>query len=258
MAFPPDEDIWPQVRGHLWKYRRRTQPVRLVIIHSTRSGRPDIGLEYQRTKNWFLSHNNRVADDPPWGSMASFIVGHDGRLCRVIPEDHYPTWSAGHMDPIAISFELAQPTNDAPYTEATLARAALEVARVCRTYRVPAVVLPWVSADNRQAPGIARHDRSDNGWCWGKTDPGRLFDDRSFERRVQRIMDLERELEETRRHVDELGHFRYVHELYHASAALRDSVINELLAGRLAVRFAGTGDLRRQLLRGDRVLATLD
>jgi hypothetical protein len=251
MAHPPDEDIWPQVRGHAWKYRRRTQPVRLVIIHSTRSGQPGIELEYQRTKNWFLSRANRVEDDPPWASMASYIIGHDGRLCRVLPDDCYPTWSAGHMDPIAISFELAQPTDGTPYAEATLDRAAIEVARVCRREGIPPRVLAWVSGDNREAPGISRHDRSDNGRHWGKSDPGRLFDDRGFERRVQRAMELEQRIEE-------LSRFRSAHELRHVAATLRDSLITDLLAGRYGVRFVGAHDLRRQLVRGDRVLATLD
>lgn len=251
MPFPPDEDIWPRVRAHPWKYRRRTERVRLVIIHATRSGRPDIGLEYQRAKNWFLSPNNRVEENPPWASVASSIIGHDGRLCRVLPDEYYPTWSAGHMDPIAISLELAQPTNDTPYTEATLERAAREVARVCRAYDIPPRVLAWVSADNRQAPGLARHDRSDNGRHYGKSDPGRLFDDRQFERRVRGVMDVDRELEQLR-------NFRAGHELYHLTVALRDSLITDLILGRYTVRFAGPGDFRRQLVREGRVVATLD
>ena len=104
------------------------------------------------------------------------------------------------MDPLAISYELAQPDDDTPFTAACLERAALEVAKDCSRFGIPPVVLAYVSGDNHEAPGIARHDRSANGDKWGKTDPGRLFDDRAFEARVRHhmrglVMDKKKEIE---------------------------------------------------------------
>ena len=49
-------------------------------------------------------------------------------------------------------------------------------------------VLAFLSADNREAPGYVRHDRSANGSYYGKSDPGRLFPDREFEARVRELM----------------------------------------------------------------------
>lgn len=183
--FPPDETIWPQVRQHPWKYAQRTDPIRLIIIHSTR-GANTMEKQYIATKNWQISPNNKVIDG--WGSMSSRIISHEGQLCISLPDDVYPTWSAGHMDPIGISYELAQPSDDIPFTEACLERAAIEVAKDCIRFNIPPVILPFVSVDNHEAPGIARHDRSANGVKWGKTDPGRLFDDRAFEARVRSNM----------------------------------------------------------------------
>ena len=181
------ESIWTYIQRHYWKYRERIEPIRLILIHTTR-GPISMNLQYIATKNWFISRDNR-SKDGTWASMASKIIGATGILCEVMPDNRFPTWSAGHMDPIAISYELAQPDNDTPLTEACLNRAALEVARDCLKYNIPARVLPYVSEDNHEQPGIARHDRSANGNHWGKSDPGDLFDDRAFEIRVQHHME---------------------------------------------------------------------
>ncbi len=248
MDFPPDESIWPQVEPHAWKQRPRPEPPRLVLIHATRGAAP-LEQQYQAAKNWMASAANRVeSGGETWAALSSCIIGHDGRFCRVLPDDRYPTYSAGHMDPLAVSFELAQPDDDTPFAGATLERAALETARLCRRHRIPPKVLEWVSGDNRQAPGIARHDRSDNGRKWGKSDPGRLFDDRWFEQRVRYYMGLEEDLENTR---GACG-------LRQLSTALRDSVVGDLLAGRLEVRWDGPDDRRRRLFRDGRLLAVLD
>jgi len=191
VAYPPDESIFDRLRQHTWKWAPRWHTPRLIIIHSTRSGIPGhMAQEYGSTLNWQMSPSNRVveADGSVWGSMSDRVIGHDGRLCRSLPDDCHPTWSAGHMDPWAISYELAQPTNDTPFTEATLDRAAREIAKDCGRYNIPPVVLPYVSGDNHEAPGIARHDHSANGRTWGKSDPGVLFDDQAFERRVRAYM----------------------------------------------------------------------
>lgn len=189
-TWPPDETIWPQVQRHRWKYAPRAQPVRLILIHATR-GRVRMALQYPATINWQVSPNNKVVEESGavWGSMSSRIISHEGQLCISVPDEYHPTWSAGHMDPIAISYELAQPSWQSAFTPACLERAALEVAKDCLRFDIPPVVLPYVSGDNHEAPGIARHDRSANGRKWGKSDPGKMFDDRAFEARVRYHME---------------------------------------------------------------------
>ena len=187
MAWPSDETIWPQVSLHTWKYAVRKEPVRLILLHSTR-GDNTMELQYQATKNWQISPNNK-SPDGTWGSISSRIISHQGQLCVSLPDEYYPTWSGGHMDPIAISYELAQPTDSTPFTEACLERAALEVAKDCLRFNIPAVMLPFVSGDNHEAPGICRHDHTANGLKWGKSDPGKMFDNRAFEARVKKNME---------------------------------------------------------------------
>jgi hypothetical protein len=142
--------------------------------------------QYIATKNWQISPNNKVVEQngSVWGSMSSRVISHEGQLCISLPDYVYPTWSAGHMDPIGISYELAQPNNDTPFTDACLERAAIEVAKDCVRFNIPPIILPFVSGNNHEAPGIARHDRSANGIKWGKTDPGSMFDDLAFQQRV--------------------------------------------------------------------------
>lgn len=247
-AFPADETIWPQVQLHPWKFRRRIEAVRLVLIHASR-GPAALELQYEATKNWQLSPANRFeSGGETWAAISSRIIGHDGRHCLVIPDDWFPAYSAGHMDPLAVSFELAQPDDATAFAAATLERAALETARLCRRYAIPPRVLDWVSADNHEAPGIARHDRSDNGRRWGKSDPGRWFEDRWFEGRVRYYMNIE----------DDLANCRLAAGLRELAAGLRDSVIADLLAGRLAVRWASGDDRRRLLLRDGTPLVLLD
>ena len=186
MRWPPDETIWLRVKQHAWKYRTRPEPVRLILMHATR-GLTTMAKQYGATINWSLSPNNIVHHDGGEVSagIASKVISDTGQLCQIIPDEWHPTWSAGHMDPIAVSYELAQPApGSAPFTEACLDRAAYEVAKDCLKYNIPPVVLSYVSGDNHQAPGIARHDHSANGDYYGKSDPGSQFDDRAFEARV--------------------------------------------------------------------------
>jgi len=187
-----DENLWDRIMLHPWKWGERWEPVRLIVIHASR-GANTMARQYEATKNWQLSASNRNVepDGSEWASMSNRIIGHDGRQCISIPDGFYPRWSLGHADPIAISFELAQPDDDTPFTEATLDRAAREVAALCVKYDIPPRVLPWLSADNHEAPGIARHDRSDNGRLYGKSDPGRQFDDAAFESRVRAYMEVD-------------------------------------------------------------------
>lgn len=189
-----DDDIWDSVRPHAWKWEPRTQPIRLIIIHATRSGIAGrtAAQEYGATVNWFVSPNNGVDTDGrpgfEWGGMTSTIIG-GGKICRVMPDDVYPTWSAGHMDPVALSIEIGQNLDGTPFENRDLDLAARYVAEKCTEYNIPPRVLPFVSGDNHEAPGISRHDHSQNGRILGKSDPGSAFDDRAFETRVRLYME---------------------------------------------------------------------
>jgi hypothetical protein len=189
-----NDDIWPRVQPHGWKWERRTRPIRLILLHATRSGIAGRSPadEYGSTINWFTSPNNGVDSRgdpaPDWGGMSSVIIG-GGKSCRVLPDEYYPTYSLGHGDPIGLSIELGQNIDGTPFDERDLDLAARQSAEWCRQYRIPPNMLRWLSEDNHEGPGIARHDRSDNGRHYGKSDPGRAFDNAQFEARVKSCLE---------------------------------------------------------------------
>ncbi len=170
------------VPSHLWG--PRTQPVRIVIIHATRGGTSSAGWEYIATKNWFQSPNNP-------GSMASRIIGPNGEHCIALDDSQVPHWSAGYgsigypteflIDAYAISYEVAQPNDNYPFTEAQYIRLAQEVAKDCKTHNIPPLMLDLRPVQRFPVPaGITRHDRTANGTKLGKSDPGKMFDEAKF------------------------------------------------------------------------------
>lgn len=202
-----DDDIWGSIRQHGWKYRRRTAVPTLIELHATRSG--IVGRtaqnEYDSTVNWFKSRGNLVVVGSPddlmlrgaaaeagddWASMASYIVG-GGKVCRVMPEDIYPHYSLGHADHLAFSVEIGQNLKGTPFEPGDLELAAELCAELSQAHSIPVRVLDFLSADNHEAPGYVRHDRSANGRYWGKSDPGPEFDDRHFEALVRSYLEEE-------------------------------------------------------------------
>lgn len=187
MTYPPDETIKPQP----WLAVRRTKPIRLIVLHATR-GNTTQELQYQATKNWLLSPDNNSGG---WGSSTNRIISHEGQQCIAWPDEMQPTWSAGYggsgsvwaIDEYAISFELAQASLTQPYREATLDRAAQEVAALCLKYSIPPVWLDRVEQTGAVPTGITGHESTDNGRHYGKTDPGVgvTFDTQAFIRRVE-------------------------------------------------------------------------
>lgn len=184
-----DEDIWAEVRPHKWKYRRRTVKPRLIELHATRSGIAGRTAlqDYGSTKNWSITPNNFNAEPgDDWASMESYIIG-GGKVCRVLPEEYYAHYSLGHADHLAFSIEIGQNKETTKFKDRDLELAAQLCAELSDKYDIPVRVLSWLSADNHEAPGYVRHDRSANGKRWDKTDPGKLFDDRAFEAAVRRF-----------------------------------------------------------------------
>lgn len=184
-----DDDIWPQVKQHTWKYRPRYDgPITLIELHSTRGGVPGhtAAQEYQSTINWFTSPNN-VQDNGRWGACSSVIIG-GGRICRVMPDEFWPSFCLGHADPVGLAIEIGQTSDATPFDPRDLELAAQYCAEKSIEYSIPARILRYLSVDNHEAPGYVRHDRSANGDVYGKSDPGMLFNNTAFETRVRALM----------------------------------------------------------------------
>jgi hypothetical protein len=116
--FPPDVTVRPQA----WLSAARTGAVRFLEIHSTRgAGSPQ--NQFQATNNWMQSPNNKARDERGnalgWGSSCSYIIGRDGQLAHVLPDERFPTYSAGYggpgstwsVDEYVISYEWCQSAN---------------------------------------------------------------------------------------------------------------------------------------------------
>lgn len=192
------ETIWPAVQRHAWKYTQRpdprVHPISILLVHATRSGirGRTSAQDYSATKNWFMSAGNRFESDGGgvYAGMTNKIIGDGGKLCVAVPEQFTPTYSAGHIDPIAISYEVAQATNDTPFDPLDLERLETELANDAKRYGIPARHIEFLSGDNRERPGIAYHDGSANGRAWGKSDPGPMFGSRiEFAARVRAAME---------------------------------------------------------------------
>ncbi|KKM79803.1 hypothetical protein LCGC14_1346240 [marine sediment metagenome] len=170
--------------------RRRTKPVRVIFIHSTRGGTASAAVDYSATKYWFKSPNNgSVAKG--WGSCASRIIGPNGEHCVVMGDDEYPAYSGCYgyngppqefcMDEVAISYEVAQPTASTPFTDDQYERLAIEVARDCVNHNIPPVMVDYRAGHFPPViAGVTRHDLTANGIKLGKTDPGAEWDDVRF------------------------------------------------------------------------------
>ena len=191
-----DYDLWPQVGLHTWKYRPRTQPIRLIQLHATRSGRTAIGGrpwtmndERKSSSNWFTSSSNKVPGAPHEAAMCTVLIGN-GTLTRVMPEEMAPHHSLGHADATGLSIEICQPLDSVPFLPADLELAAEVCAEWSAKYDIPVRVLPFLSADNYEGPGYVRHDRSAQGRSVGKSDPGTQFNDREFEAMVRGSDDM--------------------------------------------------------------------
>jgi hypothetical protein len=180
---------------------REIWPPRIIAIHSTRSGQRnfDMATEFQATVNWFESTQNQAKDKNGnllgYGACASNIIGGDGRLGIVLPDDRRPTWGMGFgapgaattwpVDYYAISYEVCQPTGDTPFTDAQYNRLAFECWRRHVLYGIPMVFLPYLTQTENPVPaGITRHDNCANGAYYGKTDPGALFDEAKLLARI--------------------------------------------------------------------------
>lgn len=188
MIKPGDRSIWDRVQRHPWKYRKREYKPRMILLHATRGAqRYNSVQEFEAMLNWQISPDNIIrGDGETYASMANVCIGGGGLLMEIVPDGFYPAYSAGHMDPIAKSYEICQSNDGMPYDLRDIDRLVEEVAEDCVQFGIPPRELIFVSGDNREAPGIARHDRSANGKKYGKSDPGSMFPSLTFYERVAR------------------------------------------------------------------------
>lgn len=198
MAIAPDDDIWPIVRTHPWKYQAGRLDVVGIIWHATRSGQAhfDVETEYGATLNWFKSPNNAVLDSAGnkwYGGMSSYTVGA-GRLCRNVPEELVPRFSAGIHDFRAISVEVAQPLNDMAYDPRDIELCHRLAADLSDRYGFPLGRIMSVDANNRGWPGEVGHEDTAQGRGQGKTDPGAQFWSQYLEEDMAYLTDEEQKL----------------------------------------------------------------
>lgn len=174
-----------------WLSKPRTKPIRFVEIHATRgSASPD--AQFGATVAWMESANNRATnkDGSPanWGASCSYIIDRDGTLGIVLPDDRYPSHCAGYggalstysIDEYGVAFEVCQSASQEPYTDEQYDRLARESARYVLAYDIPIVMLDIRRQSGDVPSGFVRHDRCENGYKLGKTDPGEQFDDARF------------------------------------------------------------------------------
>ena len=155
-----------------------------VTLHSTRGGertRGDPEAEFSAALDWLTRRSYQTAEGATYRNPSiHYIVRHDGRLARVVPERH-GAWHAGTgadrrgANLNAIGVELVQPTADTPYPEALIARAVALVADVCHRHGIPAR-----RTHDDAEPGIHHHSDLTSR----KSDPGALWPSEVFIARV--------------------------------------------------------------------------
>ena len=176
----PDVRVTPQ----RWLWRPRTKPIRFIEVHATR-GNTTPEKQMSAALNWVQSPNNWQGG---WGASFSYVIGTDASMGKILNDDQMPTYSSGYggpgsewaIDEYGISFELAQSAAQEPFTDACLRRAAKEIAVKCQQYGISPVFIEIPVQRGVVPTGLVRHDRCQNGYVLGKTDPGPQFSDTDF------------------------------------------------------------------------------
>lgn len=180
MSLRIDDDLWPAIKQHPWKWESGRVSIVGAIIHATRSGIPGRAaeIEYRSACNWFLSPHNyvdvngvRAGPGKPWfGGMSTYIIG-GGRRALCVPPDLVPRFSAGIHDFRAISIEVGQGTNGDPYDQRDIEM----VLETLDYHGLGTNRIPFVDGNNTGWPGIVGHEDTAQGKGAGKSDPGPLF-----------------------------------------------------------------------------------
>lgn len=147
----------------------RTGRLRLIVIHSTRSGRTTQADgspwtpedELAATIGWFQN---------AWAqASAHLVVAANGDWWYCVPWDR-AAWHAGFLNQRSIGIELTQPTIENPFTDIQIARTAEAVRWLCNQFSIP----PRHTKHDWQS-GIIGHEETSQGRSYGKSDPGPLF-----------------------------------------------------------------------------------
>lgn len=178
----------PNVKPNSWGIRKiKNRNIRGVMLHETRSGRPEIE-DGSSAENWFGSRDNArpTKRNPTWCSMTEVLIWEMGD--QVIYTDHaneYAAWTAGwgakgdNTWPAGMSYiqiEIAHGTGIEPYNATQLDSIAQLVAEYSITYDFPLTRIPFLYQTEDPKPrGITTHKDSANGKKLGKTDPGTAF-----------------------------------------------------------------------------------
>lgn len=171
-----------------WLWRPRPGLVRFIEIHATRG--PAGADQYQGTINWMSNPNNGSAAKG-WGGACSKIIGDDGSMALVLSNDKMPTFAAGYgalgpaqggwsIDQYGISYQICQSAALEPFTDAQYRRGAKETAKDCVENDIPPVFLEIPRQEGPVPTGLVRHDRCENGYEYGKSDPGAQFNETYF------------------------------------------------------------------------------
>lgn len=134
---------------------------RTVIIHSTRSGKPNNPTEFEGTLNYIST---------PGTTSYHWVISREGVKARTVP-DNLQAWHAAEDNPRTWSIGLAQGSEEDGFTEAQM-NALVDV---CRYYMTTRNVPAFHAALSTQA-GFVGHEETQQGKRYGKTDPGKHFD----------------------------------------------------------------------------------
>jgi hypothetical protein len=112
-------------------------------------------------------------------------------VCRALPEELVPRFSAGVHDFRAISVEVGQATRTTPFDPRDIALCRELAAELTGRYGFRLGRIPFVDANNGGWPGEVGHEDTAQGRAAGKSDPGPLFWEAYLEEDT-----MDRELEE--------------------------------------------------------------
>lgn len=132
-----------------------------VVIHSTRSGKPNYAFELVACMNWFANPASQVS--------SHWIIGRQGEKVRVI-QDHLQAWHAGAHNATHWGIELEQGVESDGFTDAQIDA----LVEVCKGYVSDFGVSP-VHSPSTTISGFIGHQETTQGKGAGKTDPGNLF-----------------------------------------------------------------------------------
>lgn len=129
------------------------------------------------------------------GASCSEIIG-DGDLGLVLEDNQMPTWCAGYggsgstyaIDEYGIAQEWCQSASLEAFTDAQYELGAQRAAIHCKNHGIPVRFVTIDRQVGEPPSGFVRHDRCENGYKLGKSDPGDQFDEAKFIARVNHYM----------------------------------------------------------------------